>query len=175
MIFINTDIHCYNMNFIVTTNQKPTKDTWYKKKKESKQNTKDSHQITEESKEERSKELKNKKAINEMAVSISTYQSRISFKYKQTTCSNSARHRVAELDKNKTHIHMLPTTDSFSRHRDAPAAGCWVPPPCHDWEPRARLLCPVAMQPALPSGQYCPGMGSGEARARSQMPGMVIC
>lgn len=45
------------MNFIVTTNQKPTKDTYTKKKKESKQNTKDSHQIAEESKEERNKEL----------------------------------------------------------------------------------------------------------------------
>ena len=45
------------MNFTVTTNHKPTKDTYTKKKKESKHNTKDSHQITEESKEERNKEL----------------------------------------------------------------------------------------------------------------------
>ena len=66
-----------------------------KRKKESKQNTKDSHQITEESKEERSKELKNKKAINEMAISISTYLSIIILSINRLYAPIK-RHRVAE-------------------------------------------------------------------------------
>ena len=36
------------MNLMVTTNQKPTRDTYRKTRKESKQITKDSHQITGE-------------------------------------------------------------------------------------------------------------------------------
>ena len=55
---------------MVTANQKSTIDIHTKKKKESKHNTKDSHQITrEENKRGRKKTCKNKsKTINKMAI-----------------------------------------------------------------------------------------------------------
>ena len=58
-----------------TTNQKSTIDTHTKKKKQSKHNTKDNHQITREESKKKKKGTKknyknNLKIINKMAVSI---------------------------------------------------------------------------------------------------------
>ena len=56
------------MNLMVTANQKSIIDTHTQKRKESKHNTKDSHQITREQKR-RKKTFKNKsKTINKMAI-----------------------------------------------------------------------------------------------------------
>ena len=56
-------------NIMVTTNQKSTIDTHTNKKKQSKHNTKDSHQATREQKKGRKKTNKTKsKTVNKMAI-----------------------------------------------------------------------------------------------------------
>ena len=80
---------------MVTTNQKSTINTHAKKKKQSKYNTKDSHQITREHKRKgRKKTYKNKsKTIKKMAIRI--YISIITLNVNGLNAPTK-RHRLAE-------------------------------------------------------------------------------
>ena len=102
---------------MVTTNQKSTIDTHTKKKKESKHNTKVSHQITrEENKRGREEKRPSNKstAINKMAVR--TYISIITLKVNGLNAPTK-RHRLAEwIQKQDPHICCL--QESHFRSRD---------------------------------------------------------
>ena len=87
---------------MVTANQKSTTDTHTNEKKQSKHNTKDSHQITREEKKGRKKTNKNKsKTSNKMT--IRTYISVITLNINRPKAPTK-RHRLAEWIQNKTHI-----------------------------------------------------------------------
>ena len=96
---------------MVTTNEKSIVGVYTKKKKESKHNTKSSHQITREQKgKERENTYKNKsKTINKTA--ISTYISIITLNVNRLNASTK-RQRLAEwIQKQDPYIYMLSTRD----------------------------------------------------------------
>ena len=108
-------------NLMVTTNQKSITNIQTEKKKESKYNTKNSHQITKkENKEERKnkKTYKNKsKTINKMA--IRTYISTITLNVNGLNVPTK-RHRLAESIQEQPYIYAVykrPTSD-LETHKD---------------------------------------------------------
>ena len=96
---------------MVTADRTFTIDTYTKKKKESKHNTKSSHQITREQKrKERENTYKNKsKTINKTA--ISTYISIITLNVNRLNISTKRQRLTEWIQKQDPYIYMLSTRD----------------------------------------------------------------
>ena len=96
---------------MVTADGTFTIDTYTKKKKESKHNTKSSHQITRErKKKERENTYKNKsKTINNPAISI--YISKITLSVNRLNASTKKQTLAEWIPKQDPYIYMLSTED----------------------------------------------------------------